>query len=89
MPLAPWADGSDGALDLCALEGRSIWDALRYVTAAHLGRLRRLRDCKVVRATRMRITSDRPVMYQLDGDPAGWLPVEIEVVPCRVTLVVP
>jgi diacylglycerol kinase (ATP) len=89
VPLVAWADGTDGVLDLCGLEGTSWEDALRYVLAAHCGRLRGLSDCKVARATRLRIVSDRPVMYQLDGDPAGWLPVEIEVLPCRVTLVVP
>jgi diacylglycerol kinase family enzyme len=89
MQLAPWADGTDGALDLCTFDGGSLWNGLRYLAAAQLGWHRHLRDCRVVRVTRLRITSDRPVMYQLDGDPGGWLPLEIEVLPGRLTLVVP
>ncbi len=40
-------------------------------------------------ARRVRIESDRPVRYQLDGDPGGMLPLDIEVLPGRLTLVVP
>ena len=39
--------------------------------------------------TRVRIESDEPVAYQLDGDPGGMLPLDVEVVPHRLTLVVP
>ena len=89
MPLAPWADGTDGALDLCTFDRGSLWNGLRYAAAAQLGWHRHLPDCRVARVTRLRMTSDRPVMYQLDGDPGGWLPLEIEVLPGRLTLVVP
>ena len=89
MPLAPWADGTDGALDLCTFDGGSLRNGLRYLAAAQFGWHRRLSDCTVARATRLRINSDRPVMYQLDGDPGGWLPLEIEALPGRLTLVVP
>jgi diacylglycerol kinase (ATP) len=37
----------------------------------------------------VRIESDVPVPYQLDGDPGGYLPLEIEVLPNRLTLIVP
>ena len=87
--MAPWADGSDGALDLCTFDGGSLRNGLRYVTAAQLGRHRHLADCRLARVTRLRITSDQPVRYQLDGDPGGWLPLEIEVLPRRLTLIVP
>jgi diacylglycerol kinase (ATP) len=89
LSLAPWADATDGALDLCTFEGGSLWNGLRYLVAAQVGWHRRLRDCVVSRVRRLRIGSDRPVMYQLDGDPGGSLPLEIEVLPRRVTLVVP
>jgi diacylglycerol kinase family enzyme len=34
----------------------------------------------------VRIASDRSVPYQLDGDPGGQLPLEIEVLPSRLTI---
>jgi diacylglycerol kinase family enzyme len=38
---------------------------------------------------RYRITSDEPVPFQLDGDPGGFLPLEIEIIPNRFTFLVP
>ena len=35
---------------------------------------------------RLRITAEEETPYQLDGDPGGVLPVEIEVLPGRLTL---
>ena len=45
--------------------------------------------CEMRRARRVRITSERPVPYQVDGDPAGTTPVEIEVTDQRFQLLVP
>ena len=89
LGLAPQADGSDGLLDVCAFHRGSWWHGLRYVTAVLLGRHQRLADCTMRRVRRMRITADAPVPYQLDGDPGGYLPVDVEVLPGRLTLVVP
>ena len=41
------------------------------------------------RSGRLRVTSESKVPYQLDGDPGGMLPLEIETVPSRLTLLVP
>lgn len=90
LPLAPEADAADGLLDLCAFRRGSLWHGLRYVAAAQLGGWhRRLSDCEMRRARRLRIECDEPLPYQLDGDPAGHLPIDIEVLPGRLTLVVP
>jgi diacylglycerol kinase family enzyme len=79
LPLASWADGSDGLLDVCAFRGGFFWNGMRYLVAAQCGWHPRLGDCSIARATRLRITAEEPVPYQLDGDPGGWLPLEIEV----------
>mgnify|MGYP001098769546 CR=1 FL=1 len=54
-----------------------------------LGRHHKLADWLAGRTTRLRIASDAEVPYQLDGDPGGFLPVEVESLPGRLTLVVP
>ncbi len=41
------------------------------------------------RARRVRFASAATVHYQIDGDPGGTLPVEIETLPNRLTLIVP
>ena len=89
MQLAPKADARDGLLDIRAMGGGSWWHALRYATAAYARRLERLADCTTCRTERLRITSDARVPYQLDGDPGGFLPVDIEVLPERLTMIVP
>jgi diacylglycerol kinase family enzyme len=89
LSLAPQADGSDGLLDVCVFHRGSWWHGLRYVTAVLLGRHHRLADCTTRRVRRLRITADAQVPYQLDGDPGGYLPVDVEVLPDRLTMVVP
>lgn len=90
LPLTPNADGADGLLDVCSMSGRSLFGGLKYVMAAQCGAMhQRLGDCTLSRAKKFRITSDEPVPYQLDGDPGGVLPVDVEVLPNRLTLVVP
>jgi diacylglycerol kinase family enzyme len=86
---SPQAAGDDGRLDLCAFQGGSIWACLRYLIAVLAGRHEALRDCVTARATRMVLTAGEPVPYQLDGDPAGWLPLVIDVLPRRVNVLVP
>jgi diacylglycerol kinase family enzyme len=89
LPLAREADATDGVLDVRAFRHGSLWHGLRYLAAAQFGWQRRLPDCVVARATTLQVTAEQPVPYQLDGDPGGWLPLDIEVLAKRLTLVVP
>lgn len=87
--IAPQADGCDGLLDVCAFRRGSLWHGLRYAAAILAGRHQRMADCLVRRTRRLRVSSEAEVPYQLDGDPGGSLPLEIEVLPGRLTVVVP
>ena len=87
--IAPQADGADGLLDMCAFRGGHFWRGLGYVAALLLRQHQRLADCTIRRVRRLRITADAPVPYQLDGDPGGLLPLDVQVLPGRLTLVVP
>jgi len=89
LRLAPQADGTDGLLDVCAFRRGSLWHGLRYAGGVLLRRHQRFADCTMCRVRRLRIDADAQVPYQLDGDPGGVLPVEVEVVPERLTLLVP
>jgi diacylglycerol kinase (ATP) len=89
LRLAPQADGADGLLDVCAFRRGSLWHALRYTAAVLLGRHQVMADCTMRRVRRLRVTSEAEVPYQLDGDPGGLLPVDVEVLPGRLALVVP
>jgi diacylglycerol kinase (ATP) len=89
LRFAPDADDSDGLLDVCTFRRGSLWHGLRYFASVKRGRHRRLDDCTTCRTRRLRITSAAEVPYQLDGDPGGVLPVEIEMVRSRLTWIIP
>jgi diacylglycerol kinase family enzyme len=89
LRIAPQADGADGLLDVCAFRRGSLWHGLRYAAAVFCRLHPRLADFSTCRVRRLRITSESEVRYQLDGDPGGVLPLDIEVLPGRLTMVVP
>ena len=89
LPLAPRASGDDALLDICAFRRGSLMSGLRYAAAVVLRQHHRLADCTMKQVRRLRITSDAEVPYQLDGDPGGLLPVDVEVAPNRLTMIVP
>ncbi|MBN1912318.1 MAG: protein BmrU [Pirellulales bacterium] len=87
--LGAGADATDGLLDTRVFGRGSLWRGLRYVWAGRTGRFDRMADCSARRTRRVRITADEEVRFQLDGDPGGLLPVEVEVLPGRMTMLVP
>ncbi|MEO8498365.1 MAG: diacylglycerol kinase family protein [Planctomycetota bacterium] len=89
LRIAPLAVGNDGLLDVCTFKDGSLWSGLRYLSGVILGQHASWDDCVTIRAARIRIESDKPVPFQLDGDPGGFLPTEIEVLPDHLTLLVP
>lgn len=78
---------SDGKLDLCCFRGGRWWSGLRYLAGVIAGVHRGWRDTHVEQARWIRIEADEPVPYQLDGDPGGELPLEVRVLPQRLTIV--
>jgi len=88
LRFAPEARPNDGMLDVTAFP-RGGW---YQTTCFYLGMLagmhpRRLHS-KLTAGESFVVESDDPVPYQLDGDPGGMLPVEIRVLPQRLTMVV-
>lgn len=91
LPLVTDADARDGRLDLCTFRGGNLMRGLYYLATILAGGHRRWTSSHLQRFTRLRIESDsheKPVPYQLDGDPGGVLPVEIEVLPKFIRVVV-
>ena len=90
LSIVPQAIATDGLLDLCTLRRGRFWPGIKYLAAVAVRRHARLRDCQMKRAKRLRIepVDETTVPFQLDGDPGGNLPVDIEVLPGRLRLVV-
>ncbi len=89
LPVANSAVGNDGLLDVRLFERPSSRQMLRYMWKIWRGRHEQLADVKSFRATSLRIESDVPVPMQIDGDPAGFTPAEICIIPAALQLFVP
>jgi diacylglycerol kinase family enzyme len=89
LHFVPDASATDGLGHVCAFASGGFWTTLGYYTSTWLGRQRRWTDMRIWTAQRLRIECDEPAQYQLDGDPGGSLPVEVEIVPRRLAVVVP
>jgi diacylglycerol kinase family enzyme len=81
LPIAEGARPDDGWLDLFVFRRPGWGNTLRYLAAIVQRRHQRLPDVEHRRVRRVRLSSDAPVPVQTDGDPAGFLPVTVEVVP--------
>ena len=88
LQFVPGAVGTDGLLDVCTFRGGGWWHSLRYLGGVLTGQHRHWADCQTFRTKRLHIATDSEVPYQLDGDPGGILPVNVKVLPARVTCVV-
>jgi diacylglycerol kinase family enzyme len=88
LPLAPEATAMDAKLDVRLFRKGSWWNGLGYLASVLLHRQHRLTSAAQWQVSRMRVESDVAVPYQLDGDYGGLLPLELEVVPQRLTTLV-
>jgi YegS/Rv2252/BmrU family lipid kinase len=82
------ADSQDGQLDLITFRKPNLLNGLFYLVTILFRNHRGRKDVYVRRFKKARITSEQPVHFQLDGDPGGSLPLEIEVVPKRLRVLV-
>jgi diacylglycerol kinase family enzyme len=88
LPLATGAAPDDGLLDVYVFERPGLVALTRYLHAAVLGKQHQLADRHHRQARRVRITSRETAPVQTDGDPAGFLPAALEIVPQALSLVV-
>lgn len=89
IPFAPQAAGDDGQLDLCLFERGSTFQMVRYFGHVIAGRHQSLPDVTCLKASRVRIEADVGVPWQMDGDPAGFTPVTLEVLPAALEVFAP
>jgi diacylglycerol kinase family enzyme len=85
--LTPTASPDDGRLDWLVLERPGVVPLLAYGWAAYRGRHLGRHDVGAGQATRLRVTAETPTPVQLDGDPWGTTPVDVEVVPRGLTVI--
>jgi diacylglycerol kinase family enzyme len=90
LPIAPGAVATDGLLDVYAFERGAVWSVARYLWHIVQKGHHKLADAKVSHARQFRLEAadGATIPYQLDGDYAGALPVEVDVLPGQLRLLV-
>lgn len=88
LSFAPSASGNDGLFDVCTFKEGSLLSGLVYLGGVMLGQHEGMQDFARIQSRRLRVEAVGSVPYQLDGDPGGELPVDFEVLPGRLTLLV-
>jgi len=89
LPIAENAVANDGLLDVRIFERPNRFHMLRYSWRVWWGRHESLSDVRSLRAKSLRIEADMPIPVQADGDPAGFTPAEIRVLPGALTAFIP
>ena len=87
--IAPQAQLDDGFFDICIFKGANTLDAFRHLFGILSGQ--HLKDPKIetYRARHIEIRGDKPLPLHMDGDPAGYTPVRITLLPKALRIIVP
>ncbi len=89
LQFCPQAVDCDGLLDLCTFERGGILRGVGYLAQLWIGRHQQLSHFRHARVKKFTLSSITRVPYQVDGDPGGELPLTVEVLPGRMTLLKP
>lgn len=87
--LAPEADIAEASFQVCLFERGGRLAALRYVLALQMDRLAEEPDYRIVTGRKVRIEGPEGDPVQADGDIVAALPVDIEIAPGALRLLMP
>ena len=79
----------DGLLDVCVFEGKGFFHIFRHLVAIVAGRHLFNPHVAYIQARAVTIHAPRPLPVQVDGEPMGTTPVEIEAVPGALQVLMP
>ena len=88
--LAPDAVGTDGLFDVCVFQRGSLFHGARYLWHVLRGSHLQLADVRIIRCRRFRVeTMGTPeTAFQVDGDYGGLVPLEAEILPGMLRVMV-
>jgi diacylglycerol kinase family enzyme len=89
LGIVPEASPDDGLLDLQTFAKGGSLRGLGYFFGVLFRRHRRMKESSHQRGRSIRIESTQQVAFQIDGDPGGFLPVDIRVLPNYLNVFVP
>ena len=80
LVMADGASPEDGKLDVVCMRGEWRPELLKFLWASWRARISKTRGAEIVQGTRVELAGEK-VPFELDGDPAGTLPVRIKILP--------
>jgi diacylglycerol kinase (ATP) len=89
FPVLPYARADDGLLDVCVLPCKSHVDLVRLFLLAAAGEHVQSEGVVYQRGKHVDIESPGQVLVQVDGDPAGFTPVHVDLLPAKLPFIVP
>jgi diacylglycerol kinase (ATP) len=89
FPLLPHARPDDGVLDLCVLPCRNFGQLVSLFMHAAGGSHTRLEGVFYGKGQHVRVESPRPVAVEVDGEAAGFTPLDIRLLPTRIPFLAP
>ncbi len=84
----PQAQADDGWLDIVWYTGRTRWHILKYFWKAFMGDGADCCDACHMQGKKVVLSSPQRVPVQIDGDCCGYLPVEINIIPKAIAILV-
>ena len=87
--LSPEAKLDDGLLDVVAMEGYGLGSSLKHVILATFGRHIRDPEVHIYRTKQITIEAKDLIPVHLDAENVGHTPVEIEVIPRSLKVILP
>lgn len=89
FPILPHARPDDGLLDVCAMPCSSPQELIPLFLHAAAGEHLQLEGVVYAKGKHVRITSAEQVPVQIDGDPGGFTPLAVDLLPTRIPFIVP
>ncbi|MFN4122590.1 MAG: diacylglycerol/lipid kinase family protein [Flavobacteriales bacterium] len=84
MELVPGAQPQDGLLHITLIKKINPWKVLLNIQKLYTGNILKIRESSQVITKEIRLESNEQVPIQLDGEEAGFLPVEIKIKPLAI-----
>ena len=85
--IAPGAVIDDGLIDVTLVESVSLAEVLAHVPILYSGKLLTYKKVRHAKALRVRVESNSRVPVEVDGELAGTLPIDAEIVPRALRLI--
>jgi diacylglycerol kinase (ATP) len=80
---------TDDTFEAVMFEGDTTVPYVKYFAAMAMNRLQRMKGVEILRVKHAKISGQEKAYVQVDGEYAGRLPAEIEIVPDALTLLLP